>query len=99
MWVVWCVVVCGVCGFYTKMYWMKTTDAISGIAKKESVRIALLQTHGEDDGNAWNVVCGMWWCVVCGGVWWCVACVVQMIQSTPCLSRDMPTMHLSASET
>ena len=34
----------------TKMYWMKkTTDAISGIARKESVRVALLQTHGEDD--------------------------------------------------
>ena len=33
----------------TKMYWMKkTTDAISGIARKESVRVALLQTHGED---------------------------------------------------
>ena len=26
----------------------KTTDAISGIARKESVRVALLQTHGED---------------------------------------------------
>ena len=33
----------------TKMSWMKkTTDAISGIARKESVRVALLQTHGED---------------------------------------------------
>ena len=33
----------------TKMCWMKkTTDAISGIASKESVRVALLQTHGED---------------------------------------------------
>ena len=26
----------------------KKTDAISGIARKESVRVALLQTHGED---------------------------------------------------
>ena len=33
----------------TKMCWMKkTTAAISGIARKESVRVALLQTHGED---------------------------------------------------
>ena len=33
----------------TKMCWMKkTTDAISGIVRKESVRVALLQTHGED---------------------------------------------------
>ena len=31
------------------MCWMnKTTDAISGIARKESVQVALLQTHGED---------------------------------------------------
>ena len=26
----------------------KTTNAISGIARKESVRVAVLQTHGED---------------------------------------------------
>ena len=33
----------------TKMCWMKkTTNAISGIASKESVRVALLQTLGED---------------------------------------------------
>ena len=38
-----------------------------------------------------------WWCVcrrVCRRVCLCVVCVVQMIQSTPCLSRVMPTMHL-----
>ena len=34
----------------TKMCWMKkTTDVISGITRKDSVRVALLQTHGEDD--------------------------------------------------
>ena len=33
----------------TKMCWRKkTTDAISDIARKESVQVALLQTHGED---------------------------------------------------
>ena len=37
----------------TVICWMKkTTDAISDIAKKESVQIALLQTHGED-GAIW----------------------------------------------
>ena len=29
--------------------WRWRTDAISGISRKESVRVALLQTHGEDD--------------------------------------------------
>ena len=34
------------------MCWMKkTTDAISGIARKESVQVALLQTHGEDGAS------------------------------------------------
>ena len=33
----------------TMMYWVKkTTDAISDVARKESVQVALLQTHGED---------------------------------------------------
>ena len=33
----------------TMMYWMKkTTNAISDIGRKESVQVALLQTHGED---------------------------------------------------
>ena len=33
----------------TKMCWMKKTmNAISGIARKDSVRVALLQTHSED---------------------------------------------------
>ena len=33
----------------TMMCWMKkTTDAISDTARKESVQVALLQTHGED---------------------------------------------------
>ena len=33
----------------TMMCWMKkTTDAISDTARKESVRVALLQTLGED---------------------------------------------------
>ena len=33
----------------TMRYWMKkTTDAISDTARKESVQVALLQTHGED---------------------------------------------------
>ena len=33
----------------TMMYWIqKTTDAISDTARKESVQVALLQTHGED---------------------------------------------------
>ena len=33
----------------TKMCWMKKTkDAIAGIARKESARVALLQTLGED---------------------------------------------------
>ena len=32
------------------MHWMKkTTDAISGNGKEQSVRVALLQTHGEDN--------------------------------------------------
>ena len=31
------------------MYWMKkTTNAISDTGRKESVQVALLQTHGED---------------------------------------------------
>ena len=34
----------------TMMYWMKkTTNAISDTGRKESVQVALLQTHGEDD--------------------------------------------------
>ena len=33
----------------TKMCWMKKTkETIPGIARKESVQVALLQTHGED---------------------------------------------------
>ena len=33
----------------TMMYWMKTTtNAISDTLRKESVQVALLQTHGED---------------------------------------------------
>ena len=33
----------------TMMYWMKkTTKAISDTGRKESVQVALLQTHGED---------------------------------------------------
>ena len=33
----------------TMMYWMKkTTNAISDTGRKESVQVALLQTHGED---------------------------------------------------
>ena len=33
----------------TMMYWMKkTTSAISDTGRKESVQVALLQTHGED---------------------------------------------------
>ena len=40
----------------TKTCWMKkTTDAISGIASKESVRVALLQTLGED-GATWSTL-------------------------------------------
>ena len=36
----------------TKMCWMKkTTNAISDIARKESVQVALLQTHGEDGAS------------------------------------------------
>ena len=36
----------------TKMCWMKkTTDAISGLARKESVRVALVQTHGKDGAS------------------------------------------------
>ena len=36
----------------TMMCWMKkTTDAISDTARKESVRVALLQTHGEDGAS------------------------------------------------
>ena len=35
--------------FATMMCWMKkTTDAISDTGRKESVQVALLQTHGED---------------------------------------------------
>ena len=42
------------------------------------------------------VLRGVLWCgVVVRGVWSViVGVVVQMIQSTPCLSRVMPTMHL-----
>ena len=40
----------------TKMCWMKkTTDAISGIASKESLQVALLQTLGED-GAIWSTL-------------------------------------------
>ena len=36
----------------TMMCWMKkTTDAISDTARKESVQVALLQTHGEDGAS------------------------------------------------
>ena len=36
----------------TMMYWMKkTTDAISDTVRKESVQVALLQTHGEDGAS------------------------------------------------
>ena len=36
----------------TVMCWMKrTTNAISGIARKESVRVALIQTHGKDGAS------------------------------------------------
>ena len=36
----------------TMMYWMKkTTNAISDTARKESVQVALLQTHGEDGAS------------------------------------------------
>ena len=31
----------------TKMCWKKTTDAISDTARKESMRVAFLQTHGK----------------------------------------------------
>ena len=37
------------------MCWMKTTDAISGIASEESVRVTLLQTLGED-GVIWSAL-------------------------------------------
>ena len=40
----------------SKMCWMKkTTDAIAGIVSKESVRVALLQTLGED-GVIWSTL-------------------------------------------
>ena len=40
----------------TKMCWMKeTTDAISGIASKESVRVAPLQTF-DKDGVIWSTL-------------------------------------------
>ena len=36
----------------TMMCWMKkTTDAITDTARKESVQVALLQTHGEDGAS------------------------------------------------
>ena len=36
----------------TMMYWMKkTTNAISDTGRKESVQVALLQTHGEDGAS------------------------------------------------
>ena len=36
----------------TMMCWMKkTTNAISDTARKESVQVALLQTHGEDGAS------------------------------------------------
>ena len=36
----------------TMMCWMKkTTDAISDTVRKESVQVALLQTHGEDGAS------------------------------------------------
>ena len=36
----------------TMMCWMKkTTDAISDTARKESVQVVLLQTHGEDGAS------------------------------------------------
>ena len=41
----------------TMMYWMKkTTNAISDTGGKESVQVALLQTHGED--GAYLLLCG-----------------------------------------
>ena len=36
----------------TMMFWMKqTTNAISDNGRKESVQVALLQTHGEDGAH------------------------------------------------
>ena len=36
----------------TMMYWMKkTTNVISDTGRKESVQVALLQTHGEDGAS------------------------------------------------
>ena len=36
----------------TMMCWMKkTTEAISATGRKESVQVALLQTHGEDGAS------------------------------------------------
>ena len=36
----------------TMMYWMKkTTNAISGTGRKESVQVALLQIHGGDGAS------------------------------------------------
>ena len=36
----------------TMMYWLKkTTNAISDTGRKESVRVALFQTHGEDGAS------------------------------------------------
>ena len=37
------------------MYWMKkTTNAISDTGRKESVQVALLQTHGDDGAYLFN---------------------------------------------
>ena len=75
----------------TMMYWMKkTTNAISDTGTKETVQVALLQTHGEDGASLLMFlgsligVSSVHFCQVCSARYISFSCIFQ----TPQLMGD-----------